>query len=306
MPYVTFDHDQWADLASSTALPLTDRDLTRLSSLGDPISLTEADAIYRPLAAIIQMYAQAQGALFSRAKEFLGFSQTRTPFIVGIAGSVSVGKSTSARLLRELLSRWPGTPHVALVPTDGFLMPNAQLEARGLMGRKGFPESYIPGALTRFLDTIKSGRDAEVPVYDHISYDIVPEETITVSQPDILIVEGLTLLQPAKLDSTGQYAGVYDYFDFTIYLDAPETSLEEWYVDRFLKLRDTAFSDPRSYFTTYAGLSDEQAVSTARDIWRAINLPNLRENIAPTRPRATVILTKGENHRIEKVHLKRI
>lgn len=306
MPYVTFNHDEWGALAQATALPLTDRDLARLSSLGDPISLEEADAIYRPLSAIIQMFAGAQGALFARAKEFLGFSQPRTPFIVGIAGSVSVGKSTTARLLRELLSRWPGTPNVALVPTDGFLMPNAELEARGILGRKGFPESYTPGALTKFLDDIKSGRDAEVPVYDHVSYDIVPGKSITVSSPDILIVEGLTLLQPAKLDERGEYAGVYDYFDFTIYLDAPETSLEEWYVDRFLKLRTTAFSDPRSYFTNYAGLSDQQAASTARDIWRAINLPNLRENIAPTRSRATVVLTKGADHRIEKIHLKRL
>lgn len=307
-PYLSFSHDEWAQLASTTALPLTAHDVDRLSSLGDPIDVTEADAIYRPLAALMQMYAVHTGKLFHHSKDFLGYSAERTPWIVGIAGSVSVGKSTSARLLQELMRRWPATPNVALVTTDGYLLPNAVLEERGLMNRKGFPESYDRYGLLEFLDAVKAGAtEAKVPVYDHVTYDVVPGEYITISNPDVIIVEGLNVLQPAKLSSTsGEFAAVSDYFDFTIYLDAPEDALERWYIDRFLSFRSTAFSNPNSYFRSYADLTDEEAVDTARNIWRTINLPNLRENVAPTRSRATVVLEKGPDHRIETIQVRRL
>ncbi len=304
--YVSFTRQQWSDLAQSTALPLTGKDVARLSTLGDPIGFAEADAIYRPLSALMQMYARNIGRLFRESKDFLGYDDARVPWIVGIGGSVSVGKSTAARLLRELLRRWPQTPNVDLVPTDGFLYSNAILEERGLMGRKGFPESYDRGALLRFLAEVKAGkRDVQVPVYDHTAYDILPDEYITVDQPDILIIEGLNVLQPARPGSSNVLA-ISDFFDFSIYLDAPEEALENWYVDRFLTLRSTAFADDRSYFRNYAGMSDEEAIATARTIWSAINLPNLRDNIAPTRSRATVVLTKGMEHTIETVEVRKL
>lgn len=305
-PYVSFTHDEWAELADKAPLPLTQHDLDRISSLGDPIDLTEADAIYRPLSALMQTYATYSVHLLKETNAFFGRQAERTPWIVGIAGSVAVGKSTAARLLRELLSRWPHTPNVALVPTDGFLYPNSVLTERGIMGRKGFPESYDRRALLDFLQRVKSGAaEIEVPVYDHIVYDIVEGEKIVVNKPDILIVEGLNVLQPARTDASQQLA-VSDYFDFSIYLDAAESDLEEWYVSRFRSLRSTAFSHKDSYFRSYANLTDEEASATAHQIWASINLPNLRENIAPTRSRATVTLTKGRDHRIEAIHLRKI
>ncbi|MCI7690467.1 type I pantothenate kinase [Trueperella pyogenes] len=305
-PYVTFTHDEWAELAANAPLPLTQPDLDRISSLGDPIDLSEADAIYRPLSALMQTYSTCTGELLKKTSGFYGRQAERTPWIVGIAGSVAVGKSTAARLLRELLSRWPHTPNVELVPTDGFLYPNAVLAEHGIMGRKGFPESYDRRALLDFLQRVKSGDSAiEVPVYDHITYDIVPGEKIVVNKPDILIVEGLNVLQPARTDSSQQLA-VSDYFDFSIYLDADEADLEEWYISRFRSLRHTAFSHKDSFFRSYANLTDEEAEATARQIWSSINLPNLRENIAPTRSRATVTLSKGKNHRIEEIKLRKI
>ncbi|WP_311591304.1 type I pantothenate kinase [Trueperella bernardiae] len=305
-PYVSFTHDEWAELADKAPLPLTQHDLDRISSLGDPIDLTEADAIYRPLSALMQTYATCTSNLRKDTSAFFERKTERTPWIVGIAGSVAVGKSTAARLLRELLSRWPYTPNVELVPTDGFLYPNAVLTECGIMGRKGFPESYDRRALLDFLQQVKSGEPhIEVPVYDHITYDIVPGETIVVSRPDILIVEGLNVLQPARTDAAQQLA-VSDYFDFSIYIDAAEADLEEWYISRFRSLRTTAFSHKDSYFRSYANLTDEEATATARQIWASINLPNLRENIAPTRSRATVTLTKGPDHRIEQIQLRKI
>lgn len=305
-PYIDFTHDQWAALAQNTALPLTPSDVERLSSLGDPIDFTQADAIYRPLSALMQLHARNSYRLYEESSNFLGRHPERTPWIVGIAGSVAVGKSTAARLIRELLSRWPHTPNVDLVPTDGFLFPNAVLEERGIMNRKGFPESYDRRALIDFLQRVKAGQDeVEVPVYDHLTYDIVPGEKITVRHPDILIIEGLNVLQPASRKAASQLT-ISDYFDFSIYLDADEASLRQWYISRFLSLRSTAFSHPDSYFRSYANLSDDEARHTAASIWERINLPNLRDNIAPTRSRATVVLAKGPDHRIERVRLRKI
>ncbi|MDO5026052.1 MAG: type I pantothenate kinase [Trueperella sp.] len=306
-PFLKFTHEQWESLASSTALPLTESDIARLISLGDPIGLAEVDAIYRPLSALMQMYARNTGDLFAESKEFLGYQELRTPWIVGIAGSVSVGKSTTARLLQELLRRWPLTPHVDLVPTDGFLYPNSVLEERGILDRKGFPESYDRHALLNFLSAVKAGEpNLKVPVYDHVSYDIVPGEFITVDQPEILILEGLNVLQPARPSTDSNYTAISDFFDFSIYLDAPVDALEEWFVARFLALRGTAFSDERSYFRSFAELNDTEAEAMAREVWHTINLPNLMENILPTRSRATVILSKGPTHRIEEVALRRL
>lgn len=304
--FVTIGRDEWKERAKSTALPLTASDVARLSSLGDPIDLAEADAIYRPLSALLQMYSRHLGGLFKESHEFLGLDTPRTPFIIGVAGSVAVGKSTTARLLRELLRRWPHTPNVDLVTTDGFLLPNAELEAQGIMHRKGFPESYDRHGLLDFLAAVKAGeRNVKVPVYDHVSYDITGE-FITIDQPDILIVEGLNVLQPARQSSEGEFMAVSDYFDFSIYLDAAEADLERWYIERFQTLRSTAFADERSYFRNYASLTDEQAVQAAHHVWMSINLPNLRENVAPTRSRATVVLRKGPGHTIESVALRKI
>ncbi|MFY9262523.1 MAG: type I pantothenate kinase [Actinomycetaceae bacterium] len=305
--YITFDRNQWSKLAASTELPLTEADINRLKTMGDRIGVREADAIYRPLAALMQMYARNIGRLFIESKQFLGFDEVRVPWIVGIGGSVSVGKSTAARLLRELLSRWPDTSRVALITTDGFLYPNEVLEERGLMQRKGFPESYDRRALLEFLAAVKSGkRNLQVPVYDHVTYNIVPGKFITVDQPDILIVEGLNVLQPSRSIDGDEFSAVSDFFDFSIYLDAPEEALEQWYIDRFLTLRSTAFSNENSYFRAYAALNDDEAVATARRIWETINLPNLRHNIAPTRSRATVILTKSSDHTVEKVEVRKL
>lgn len=305
-PYVMFNHDEWAELAKNAPLPLTQGDLDRLSTLGDPIDLAEADAVYRPLSALMQMYARATGQLYKETSGFFGRQAERTPWIVGIAGSVAVGKSTAARLLQQLLSRWPHTPHVDLVPTDGFLHPNEVLKERGIMGRKGFPESYDRRALIDFLHSVKSGEEENaVPVYDHISYNIIPGEKIVIRKPDILIVEGLNVLQPPNPRSSSRLT-VSDFFDFSIYMDADEATLQEWYISRFQSLRSTAFTHEHSYFRSYANLSDEEAEATARQIWSSINLPNLRENIAPTRSRAKVILTKGKDHRIEEIALRKI
>ena len=306
--FVLVSSEKWRALATSTELPLTDRDVRALAALGDPINITEADAVYRPLSALMQMYARHTGDLMEESHSFVGLKEFRTPWVIGIAGSVAVGKSTAARLLRELMSRWPQTPHVDLITTDGFLYPNEVLEAQGLMDRKGFPESYNRHALINALAAIKAGeRQVHVPVYDHVTYDIVPGKYVTINRPDVLIVEGLNVLQPPRMSaSDGEFLGVSDYFDFSIYLDAPEEALESWYVERFHKLRATAFTDKRSYFRAYADLSDAAAHERALHLWRTINLPNLRENIAPTRTRATVILTKGIDHSVESIALRKL
>ncbi len=311
-PYVDLDRDAWYRLRESTPLPLTWQDITRLRSLGDPIDLAEVDAIYRPLSRLLDLHVEATDHLHRVTSDFLHQTASRTPFVIGVAGSVAVGKSTTARVLRELMARWPNTPRVELLTTDGFLLPNAELERRGLMGRKGFPESYDRRALVRFLMKVKAGRpEVRAPVYSHLTYDIVPGEEVVVRQPDVLIVEGLNVLQPARPRSPEAGAGestlaVSDFFDFSIYVDARPADARRWYVDRFLALRATAFADPNSYFHRYAALSDDAAVEQAEQIWDSINAPNLELNIAPTRSRATLVLTKGPDHSVERIRLRKV
>lgn len=307
--YLHFERSQWDTLVDRTPLPLTDADIERIAAFGDPIDMHEVDVIYRPLSALLQLYVDGRRRIVEERRDFLSIpgapAQPDTPFIIGIAGSVAVGKSTVARLLQLLLSRWSTTPRVDLVTTDGFLLPNKVLEERGIMARKGFPESYDRQRLIDFLSDVKAGKDAvSAPVYSHVVYDIVPDQFITVSHPDILIVEGLNVLQPPRAIPGSSGVAVSDFFDFSIYVDADEHDIEEWYVSRFLGLRDTAFSRKDSFFRTYAGLSDAEAESTARMIWHAINKPNLHENIIPTRPRASMIFTKGSDHRVQSLYLR--
>jgi type I pantothenate kinase len=280
----------------------------RIQSLNDPISLEEVVAIYLPLSRLLSLYVAATQGLFKATQRFLLAEDGKVPYVIGIAGSVSAGKSTTARVLRALLSRWPNTPKVDLVTTDGFLHPNAVLQRENLMERKGFPESYDGAALIRFLSQVKAGKHhVEAPVYSHLVYDVVPGETVSVDRPDILIVEGLNVLLPSRMPRDGKAVPfVSDFFDFAVYLDADEDLLEKWYVQRFMTLRETAFRDPRSYFKKYAQISDTEAEATAHAIWHRINLPNLRENVLPTRPRADLILTKGASHRIEQVALRKL
>ncbi|MEN9708564.1 MAG: hypothetical protein RIQ68_972, partial [Pseudomonadota bacterium] len=288
-----------------TPLTLTIEDLEKLQSMNDPISVDEVIAIYLPLSRLLALYVAATQGLFKATQRFLGAEDGKMPYIIGIAGSVAVGKSTTARVLKALLSRWTNTPKVELITTDGFLHPNSVLEREGIMDRKGFPESYDGTSLLRFLSEIKAGkRNVEAPVYSHLVYDVMPGKNIVVDRPDILIVEGLNVLLPNKPGKDIPF--VSDFFDFSVYLDAPDDDLERWYVARFMKLRETAFRDPRSYFRKYADLNDEDAERTARDIWRRINLRNLHENILPTRARASLVLTKGQNHKIEKVALRKL
>jgi len=304
---VDLDREAWSALSASTPLPLTDADVERLRGLGDPIDLAEVDAIYRPLSRLLDLYIEAAAHRREATSTFLRGNGKPVPYVIGIAGSVAVGKSTVSRLLRELVARWPATPRVELITTDGFLLPNAELERRGLMQRKGFPESYDRRALVRFLSKVKSGRpEVSAPVYSHLVYDIVPGEKVVVRQPDVLIVEGLNVLQPPR--PTAEHPSslaVSDFFDFSIYVDAREQDVRQWYVDRFLSLRSTAFARPESYFHRYAALSDDEAVETAEHIWDSINAPNLRENILPTRSRATLVLTKGSDHSVQRVRLRK-
>lgn len=266
-------------------------------------------AIYLPLSRLLSLYVAATQGLFKATQRFLlAEAEPKVPYVIGVAGSVAVGKSTTARVLKALLSRWPNTPKVELVTTDGFLLPNAELERRGLMGRKGFPESYDGAAILRFLSDIKAGKpQVTAPVYSHLVYDVVPGETVTVERPDILILEGLNVLQPSRMPKDGTAIPfVSDYFDFSVYLDADENDLHRWYVNRFMTLRQTAFRDPRSFFRKYAEIGEEEALAIAEKLWTGINLPNLQENILPTRQRASLILTKGASHRIQQVALRRL
>ena len=308
-PYVELDRDAWTRLSGTTPLPLTDADVQHLRGLGDPIDLAEVDAVYRPLSRLLNLYVEASHHLHEASSTFLGEDSGGTPFVIGVAGSVAVGKSTTARLLRELLARWPQTPRVELVTTDGFLYPNAELERRGLMSRKGFPESYDRRALVRFLSKVKAGRpEVRAPVYDHLTYDIVPGGEVVVRRPDVLIVEGLNVLQPSRPTVHGGASdlAVSDFFDFSIYVDARTSDVRQWYVDRFLSLRRTAFARPESYFRRYADLTDAEAVAKAEAIWDSINAPNLLENILPTRSRATLVLTKGTDHAVQRARLRKL
>ena len=313
--YTTFSRAQWATLRASTPLLLTEDELRRLRGLNEPMSVEEVADIYLPLSRLINLYVGAARELLAVTDRFLGRPSLVPPFIVAIAGSVAAGKSTTARVLRALLARWPSHPRVELVTTDGFLYPNAVLERRGLMRRKGFPESYDVGRLIRFLADVKRGApEVEAPVYSHLVYDLVPGARTVVRRPDVLILEGINVLQapPAVARDDGDAradgrprAMVSDFIDLSIYVDADEDALERWYVRRFLALRDTAFRQPESYFHRYAALSEGEASDTAQRIWREINRPNLKQNIEGTRERATVILRKGAEHAVEEVRLRR-
>jgi type I pantothenate kinase len=304
--YLTFDRRAWAKLRDNTPLTLSEADLRDLRGLNDAVSLIEVEQIYLPLSRLLSLHVRATQELHRASQSFLGDHTAKVPFIIGLAGSVAVGKSTTARILQALLSRWPGHPSVDLVTTDGFLFPNAVLTARGLMQRKGFPESYDRARLVRFLADVKSGvPEALAPVYSHQRYDIVPGASQAVRQPDIVIVEGLNVLQ-GPTDRSGSQVFASDFFDFTIYVDADERDIERWYVERFLRLRDTVFQDPQSYFHRYGSLDEAEARTTAAGIWADINGVNLRENVAPTRLRAHLILRKGANHDVEQVQLRRL
>jgi type I pantothenate kinase len=294
----------WARLATGMTSPLSETEVVQLRGIGDRLDLAEVREVYVPLSRLLSTYAENTKRLGGETSAFLGEPDTTTPFVVGVAGSVAVGKSTIARLLRELMSRWPGTPRVELVTTDGFLYPNAELERRGLMDRKGFPESYDRRAMVRFLTDVKSGADeVRAPFYSHVRYDIMPDAHVTVRRPDVVIVEGLNVLAPPPAPHD---VAVSDLFDFSIYVDAEESSIEKWYVDRFLALRQGAFSNPNSFFKVFADLSDEEAVTTALGYWNEINLPNLRENVEPTKRRAKLILRKAADHTVERVLLRKL
>ena len=302
-PFVVISRQDWAELGRTTEQPLTAEEIKQIQGLGDVLDIQEVADVYLPLSQLLNLYVSETQNLHERESRFLGERATRVPFIIGIAGSVAVGKSTVARLLKELLSRWEGTPKVALVTTDGFLYPNAELERRDLMSRKGFPESYDRKALLKFVSEIKSGvSKVSAPVYSHLAYDIVPGEKITIETPDVLIVEGLNVLQTPEKD---QPLALSDFFDFKIYVDADPMDIRTWYLERFKKLRAGAFTNPKSFFHRYAEMEFEDALATAEGFWENINLPNLTENIAPTLSRATLVLQKGFDHAVKQVLLRK-
>jgi type I pantothenate kinase len=307
-PYRVFTREDWARLRADTPMTLTFTDIDELSGLIENLSIAEVEHIYLPLSRLLNLYVQASQELHSVSTRFLGRSEDKVPFIIGIAGSVAVGKSTTARVLRALLARWPDHPRVDLITTDGFLWPNAELDRRGLMERKGFPESFDTESLLGFLGEVKSGVEvAKAPVYSHFHYDIMADDYHAIRRPDILIVEGINVLQSARLPTNGDAIPyVSDFFDFSIYLDADSAVIEDWYVERFLKLRETAFRDPDAYFHRYARLDDPEARKLAGEIWRTINFKNLIENILPTRLRAHLILRKSADHHVESVSLRKL
>ncbi|RLP77242.1 type I pantothenate kinase [Mycetocola tolaasinivorans] len=302
-PFVEISRDEWARLAPSMPMPLTSAEIVQLRGLGDRLDLDEVAEVYLPLSRLLSLYVANAKRLHTEATHFLGTERASTPFVIGIAGSVAVGKSTVARLLRELLSRWEDTPRVELITTDGFLYPNAELERRGLMTRKGFPESYDRRSLLRFIAEVKSGApEVRAPFYSHLSYDIVPDATVVVRRPDVLIVEGLNVLQPPR----GGGLAISDLFDFSIYVDARTSDIARWYEERFMALQRGAFTNPNSYFNVYADLTEEQARARARYFWEEVNSPNLAENIRPTRARAKLVLKKEHDHSVSSVLLRKI
>ncbi|MDO1584693.1 type I pantothenate kinase [Rhizobium oryzicola] len=308
-PFFLFSSEEWAKFRADTPLTLTADEVQRLRSLHDPIDLDEVRRIYLSLSRLLSAHVEASQLLFQQRNRFLSLSdQAKTPFVIGIAGSVAVGKSTTARILQELLTRWPSSPKVDLVTTDGFLYPNAVLKRENLMERKGFPESYDIGALLRFLSSIKAGKpNVKAPKYSHLTYDVLSDEFSVIDRPDILIFEGINVLQSRTLPEDGTIVPmVSDFFDFSIYIDADEKLIHHWYVERFMRLRQTAFRDPSSYFNRYATIDEDAALTIAEGLWQNINLKNLRQNILPTRPRADLILRKGSNHLVETVALRKL
>lgn len=307
-PYHHFTKGQWSALRADEPMTLTRDDIKRLRTLSDPISLEEAEEVYLPLTRLLSFYVEAVQGLHNVSTRFLETPDQKVPFIIGVAGSVAVGKSTTARILQALLQRWKSSPKVDLVTTDGFLHSNAVLAERGIMERKGFPESYDRPRFVQFLSDIKSGKaSVQVPVYSHLVYDVVPGSDVTIDRPDILIVEGLNILQPGELPKDGKpILFASDFMDFSIYIDADNDDLETWFMERFFRLRDTAFKDPTSFFRRFAEMSEAEAGEFGRMVWRTINLPNLTENVLPTRGRADLILKKGKSHLIETVQLRRV
>ena len=306
--FVEFSRAEWARLRAATPLPLTEPQLTGLVSLNERISLDEVADIYLPLSRLLNLYVSATQNLRNATTTFLGGERSHVPFVIGVAGSVAVGKSTASRLLQALLSRWPSHPKVDLITTDGFLMPLATLEARGLIHRKGFPESYDVRRLVHFMAELKSGvPEVQAPVYSHLRYDIAPGEIQYVRNPDIVIVEGLNVLQTGS-GRAGKPLPLFvsDFFDFSIYVDAGENDIEQWYIERFQKLRETVFQNTSSYFHRYARLTPAESIEMARRLWTSINLVNLRENIVPTRERAHLILAKGRDHAVRRVRLRKL